>query len=106
MIRPFSAQANSISLVSSSTVSASTLLPGIGNTVRISSEGPNTAYISIGTNPQVATIPTTTPVNTCTAILSGEDCVFSIPNDQKYYISAICNSSQSATLNISVGEGA
>lgn len=98
----FSAQAATKSIAVTSTASASTALPGNGNTLRIVNEGTVPVYISVGAGAQVATIPTSTGANTCTPCMPGET-FFSIPADSRLNISAIC--SATATLQVSVGEG-
>lgn len=85
--------------------SASTALPGAGNSVRIVNEGPNIAFISIGSGSQTATLPNATPTATSTPVLAGTDVVLTIPADQVYNISAICRASGTATLDVQVGEG-
>lgn len=105
-VQPFNAQAKTLQIAVTSTASTSKALPALGNVIRIVNEGPNTAYISIGTGAQTATVPsTTTAVATSTPVMSGEDCTFSIPAEQQN-ISAICSGSGTATINVQVGEGA
>lgn len=101
---PMSAQAPTIAISGTSTASASTPLPGVGNIVRLVNEGTNNCYVSIGPDGQVATVPSSTAASTCTPILAGEDASFSIPNAQMN-ISIICRAAQTCTLIVSVGEG-
>lgn len=102
---PFSAQSKTLKISVTNTASTSGALPGAGNTLRVVNEGSNTAFISVGTGAQAATVPdVSTPVATCTPILSGEDAVFSIPASSTLNISAITATS-TATLYVSVGEG-
>lgn len=104
-ILPFSATSLTKPISVTATASTSTVLPGQGNSVRIVNEGPNIAFVSIGSGSQTATLPNATPTATSTPILAGEDAVFSIPNDAIYNISAICRASGTATLDVQVGEG-
>lgn len=103
---PFSIQAKTLEIDVTSTASTSIALPGQGNSIRIVNEGPNIAFVSVGAGAQTATLPSTSaPTATSTPVLNGEDSMFTIPNDQIYNISAICESGQSATLDVQVGEG-
>ena len=102
---PFSAQAKTLPISVTASASASTALPALGNTIRIVSEGPNVAFVSVGAGAQVATLPNATPTATSTPILPFEDVSFTIPNDQIYNISAICRAAGTATLDVQVGEG-
>lgn len=105
-IIPFSAQSATKPIAVTSTASSSTSLPGQGNSVRIVNEGPNIAYVSIGSGTQVATLPNSgTPNRNSVPVIAGTDVIFTIPNDQVYNISAICPASGTATLDVSVGEG-
>lgn len=117
-IIPFSAQDATLKISVTNSASTSGPLPGIGNVLRVVNDGPNTAFISVGTGTQTATVPaTSSPVATCTPILAGEDAVFSIANPQAtnagnsytaptaLNISAICAGSGTATLYVAVGEG-
>lgn len=107
MVTPlFSAQAPTKPIAVTASASSSTALPGLGNTVRIVNEGPNVAFVSIGSGTQVATLPNATPVATSTPVLPLTDIVLSINSDQIYNISAICRASGTATLDVQVGEGA
>jgi hypothetical protein len=102
---PFSAQSKTQPVSVTSTASTSAALPGQGNVLRVVNEGPNTAFISVGSGTQTATLPNATAVATSTPVLAGSDVVFSIPNDAVYNISAICRAAGTATLDVSVGEG-
>ena len=101
---PFVAQALTLPISVTSTASASTALPALGNSVRLINEGPNHAFVSIGTGAQVATLPNATPTATSTPILAGEDVILSIPNSAIQNISAITRGG-TATLDVQVGEG-
>lgn len=103
--QPFTAQAKTLPISVTSTASTSTALPALGNSVRIVNEGPNVAFVSIGSGTQTATLPNATPTATSTPVLAGTDVSFSIPNDAVYNISAICRASGTATLSVQVGEG-
>jgi hypothetical protein len=103
---PFSVQSKTLPISVTSTASASTALPGVaGNSLRVVNEGPNVAFVSVGSGAQTATLPNATPTATSTPILPGTDCTFTIPNDAIYNISAICRASGTATLDVQVGEG-
>jgi hypothetical protein len=115
---PVSAQAKTKPISVTDTASTSTALPSIGDSIRIVNEGPNTAFVSIGTGTQTATLPNATPTVTSTPVLAGSDVIFTIPNTQPTMgadgtpttptplnISAICRSSGVATLDVQVGYG-
>lgn len=102
---PFSATSKTLPVSVTATASTSTALPGQGNSIRIVNEGPNIAFVSIGSGAQTATLPNATSTATSTPVLNGSDLVFTIPNDAVYNISAICRASGTATLDIQVGEG-
>lgn len=102
---PFSCQSKTLPISVTATASTSTALPGAGNTVRIVNEGPNVAFISIGTGSQTATLPNATSTATSTPVLAGTDITLSISNAATYNISAICRASGTATLDVQVGEG-
>ena len=104
MNMPFSATSLTYPISVTTTASSSHALPGQGNSVRIVNEGPNHAFISIGSGAQTAVIPNSTPTATSTPVLAGEDVIFSIPADAVYNISAITRSG-TATLDVQVGEG-
>lgn len=101
---PFSAQSLTLPISVTSTASTSAALPGKGNTIRIVNEGPNVAFVSIGSGAQTATLPNASPTATSTPIMPG-DVSLGIPADQVYNISAICRASGTATLSVQVGEG-
>ena len=115
---PFSSQAKTLPISVTATASSSTALPSIGNVIRIVNEGPNVAFVSIGTGSQTATLPNATPTATSTPVLAGSDIVLTVPNPQatpagdgtftaptRLNISAICRASGTATLDVQVGEG-
>jgi hypothetical protein len=102
---PFSATSKTLPLAVTASASTSTALPGQGNTVRIVNEGPNNAFVSIGSGTQTATLPNATPTATSTPVLAGSDITLTIPNDTIYNISAICRATGTALLDIQVGEG-
>ncbi len=102
---PFSAQAKTLPISVTSSASSSTALPSAGNTLRVVNEGPNDAFISVGTGAQTATLPNATPTATSTPVLAGSDVSFTIPGDAALNISAICRATGTATLSCQVGEG-
>ena len=105
-VLPFTATSKTLPISVTATASSSTALPGQGNTVRVVNEGPNVAFLSIGSGTQTAVLPNSTPTATSTPVLAGTDVSFTIPNDQVYNISAICRANGTATLDLQVGEGA
>ena len=113
-VSPISAQCLVKPISVTSTASTSTALPAIGNSIVVCNEGPNVAFVSIGTGTQVATLPNATPTRTSTPILPGYERTFSIANPGSggaasptpLNISAICRASGTATLDVYVGEGA
>lgn len=102
----FTAQSKTLPISVTATASASTALPAAGNSVRVVNEGPNIAFVSIGSGAQTATLPNATPTATSTPVLASSSVVLSIPNDAVYNISAICRAAGTATLSVQVGEGA
>ena len=122
---PISAQSKTKPISVTDSASTSTALPSIGDSIRIVNEGPNTAFVSIGTGTQVATLPNATPTATSTPVLAGSDVVFTIPSPANtsqvaatepaigsvfatatpLNISAICRSGGTALLDVQVGQG-
>jgi flagellar capping protein FliD len=100
-----SSQCKSLPISVTASASTSTALPAKGNTIRIVNEGPNQAFISVGTGAQTATLPNATPTGTSTEVLAGSDVSFSLPSDSIQNISAICRASGTALLVVQVGEG-
>ena len=107
MIDIFPARALTLPVSVTSSASTSVALPALGGTLRIVNEGPNIAFISVGTGTQPATLPNATPTGTSTPVLPGCDIILSIPNQAAtpLNISAICRESGTATLDVQVGEG-
>jgi hypothetical protein len=104
MIQPFTAGAQCFSVALTTVSSTSVVLPNAGDTIRLVNEGPNTAYVSIGTGPQVATVPGAVAANTCTPVLAGSDVTFSIPPSNAVQLAAVV-AQGSALLNVQVGNG-
>lgn len=103
---PFYAQAKTFKIDVTSAASASKALNNTDEKqIRIINDGNFTAFFDIGIGSQVASVPTTTALNTCIPIMAGEDLIFSIPQSKTLEISAICNSGESTTLYISIGDG-
>lgn len=100
----FTCQSKSLPITVTSTASTSAALPAAGKSIRIVNEGPNIAFISVGSGTQTATLPNATPTATSTPVMPG-DTSLSIPGDAIYNISAVCRASQTATLTVQVGEG-
>lgn len=103
-VQPFNLQAKTLPISVTTAASTSTALPNKGNVIRIVNDGPNNAYVSVGTGTQVATLPNATPTATSTEVLAGSDVSFSIPDNAVLNISAI-TATGTATLAIQVGEG-
>lgn len=101
---PFGAQAPGYSIAVTTTASSSQALPSIGNTVRLVNEGPNHAYVAIGTGPQTATVPAAGAAATCMEVMAGTDITLTIPSSALQNISAITKTG-TAMLNVYVGEG-
>lgn len=101
---PFTAQSLGVRLAATTVASASAALPNSGNSIRIVNEGPNHAYVSIGTAAQVATVPTGTAAATCCVVLAGADVTLGIASSSILNISAITPTG-TASLDIYVGEG-
>ena len=102
--QPFSATSLTLPISVTTTASSSTALPGAGNSIRIINEGPNHAFVSIGSGAQTATRPNATPTATSTPVLAGEDVILSISNIATLNISAITRTG-TTTLDVQVGEG-
>jgi len=105
MLRPISAQCLTLPVTVTATASTSAALPNLGNSLRVVNEGPNTAFISVGTGEQTATLPNATATRTSTPVLAGSDIVLTIPASAVQNISAICRAGGTATLDCEVGEG-
>ena len=103
---PFYAQAKTFKIDVTSTASTSKALNNTDEKqIRVINDGNFTAFFDIGIGSQVATVPTTTALSTCIPIMAGEDIIFSIPKNKALQISAICNSGESTTLYVSIGDG-
>lgn len=100
----FSSQSGTILVAVTTVASASARLPASGNTIRLVNEGPNVAYVSIGTGTQTATLPGAVAAATCTPVLPSSDITMSIPAGDTQNISAITRTG-TASLNVQVGEG-
>lgn len=106
MTRPFRADQSSFSISVTSTASTGAAFgnaPAVNSdntTVRIVNEGPNRAYIAVGSSTVAATVPSGTAASTATPILPGEDITVSVIPGHTH-ISAICRSSETATLIVS-----
>jgi len=105
MDSPFSLSSPTISLSVTSTASAAVLIPGTGNTIRLVNTGANKCFVAVGVSSIAATTPSGTSSTTSTCILAGSDVVFSRSPSSETYISAICESTETATLLIQSGEG-
>lgn len=101
---PFTAQAKTLPISATSTASSSTALPAKGASLRVVNEGPNIAFISVGSGAQTAALPNSTPTATSTPCPVG-DVTLTIPSNAVLNISAICRANQTAALSVQVGEG-
>lgn len=101
---PFTAQSKVIRIAVTTSASTSVPLPGRGEAIRVVSEGPNHAFLSIGVGTQTATVPTSTASVTSTPILAGSDNSLSIPDIASQEISAIC-ATGTAVLYVQIGVG-
>lgn len=102
---PFQVATKTLPITVTAAASTSAALPAQGSVLRVVNEGPNVAFISVGSGTQTATLPNATPTATSMPILPGEDASFSLPSDAIYNISAICRAAGTATLDVQVGEG-
>lgn len=100
----FNATALAIGISATDAASASTPLPASGTHLRITNEGPNQVFISVGDGAQTATLPSGTAAATCTPVPVG-DYILGIPSAAVKNISAICRSAGTANLTVQVGEG-
>ena len=107
-ILPFPATAKGITVAATSAALTAVALPtSTGSQIRIVNEGPNACFIALGVAAVAATLPATgAGVTTCTAVLAGEDVVLTRSPLVDVYISTICRASGTATLTVSVGDGA
>ncbi len=79
---------------------------GSGGSIRLVNEGPNACFVAVGNAAGVlAVVPGTGATLLGTVVLAGEDVTFS-RDSAAGFLSAICLSNQTATLNVSIGEGA
>lgn len=104
---PFTATSKTMSVAATATASASAALPGQGNQIRFVNEGPNIAFVSIGSAAQTATLPGATAgtaTATSTPIPVG-DTTLSLESGAVLNISLICRATQTAQVNMQVGEG-
>lgn len=103
-VQPFIAAGLTLPISVTTTASSSTALPAKGESIRLVNDGANTAFVSIGTGAQTATLPNATFTATSTPILPGTDIVLGIAPDQIYNISAITRTG-TTTLYAIVGAG-
>ena len=106
-VNPFPASSIGITVAATSTALTAVALPVVTgcNQLRVVNEGPSPCFFATGASTVAAPLPTTgAGVNTCNAILPGEDAVFSI-GSADLYISTICRTAGTATLSVYVGNG-
>lgn len=76
------------------------------DTIMLTNEGPNHAYIAVAQTTATATVPTSTFVTTATPVLAGSQVPFTNSSLLTApYLAAICAGSGTATLRISCGSG-
>ncbi len=107
---PFAVDSPTIAISATSNASTPVAVPGTGSVLRCVNEGPNASFLAVSISPTNATLPSANSSRTSTAILPGEDVVFTAPhgspaNPVTLYVSAICRAASTATLLISSGEG-
>ncbi len=105
---PFPCTANTKTVAATAVTLTAVALPtGAGNQIRLVNEGPNIAFVALGASTVTATLPTTgAGVTTCTPVLAGEDVVLTRSPLVDTFISTICRASGTATLTVSIGDGA
>ncbi len=108
---PYSVQAKTFTISATDTASTAAQLQGVGQSIRLTNESTSPCFVAVSTSSSVAaTLPVasssaSSAVATCTPILAGEDITFTVPDQATLYISAICRSGASATLDVSRGNG-
>jgi len=102
----FPATVKVISISVTDTSSTAVALPGIGNTLWVSTDsGGSKCFLSVGgSDVGAATVPSGTAATTCLPCQAGMEKVHSVPNVQQY-VRAICASGETATLWLAVNEG-
>ena len=108
----FPVQAKNMTITGATSASASTALPNVGNTIHFFNEGPNNAWVSVGTGAQTATLPATSGASataTSFPIPAGAVVTYGIPQDMAssptpLNISAITRTG-TAVINVAVGQG-
>ncbi len=108
MTQLISAQLHQLPIAVTTSSSTTLALPNTTQSsasLRVVNEGPNDAFISVGSGDQTATLPNATTTTTCCPVLAGTDMVFSIELAYDTNIAAITREG-TATLVVSVGNGA
>lgn len=107
-LSPFSAAVKTVSVAASAVATASAALPSSGNQIRLMNEGPNVAFIAIGSGAQTATLPAATAgASTVTSVpVPVGDVTLTIDSSAVLNFSVVCRAAQTAQVNIQVGEGA
>lgn len=104
-VAPFQTKAYCITLSATSTATAAVQLPQGGGQIRVVNEGPNVVFLAFGKSGTVlATLPVAGQTNSCDAVLSGEDAIFTRDMDDNF-ISAVCRAAGTAVLTVYVGTG-
>ena len=110
----FPVNAKVLAVSVTATASASQPLASSGDSIFFLNEGPNIAFVSIGTGAQTATVPGTSAaaaVATSFPVPVGVVMIRSCPEDlttdppTPLNISAICRGTGTATLNVAVNRG-
>lgn len=103
----FPISVKTMTVTGATTASTSTLLPNAGDTIHLFNEGPNNAWVSVGSGTQVATLPSTTvgsAVATSFPIPAGAVVVYGIPDSAVLSMSAITRTG-TAVINVAVNRG-
>lgn len=108
-VQPFSVGSPTINVTGTSSALTGAAMPGVtgaGTCVQFVNEGPNTVFVALGATAAVAAqLPSGTPSTTSMPILAGEIAIYSRNPNTDLFISTICRATQTAVLNVSVGEG-
>lgn len=100
----FPIAAKNMTLTGATTASTSAALPAAGDSIHLYNEGPNNAWVSVGSGTQTATLPTGTAAVTCFPVPAGAIVVYGIPDSAVLNISAITRTG-TAVINVAVNRG-
>ena len=107
MNKPFGCSSPAITVPSSAVTLVAVALPSSqGNSIRIVNEGPNIAFVALGTASVLATLPTTgTGAVTCTPVMVNEDLILTRNAYTDLFISTICRAAGTSVLTVACGDG-